>query len=67
MSDNLATGIVSVALAVIGVATLAVIVSTKSNTSKVIGAGASGLAMDIQAAVSPVTGQSVNTSSSAFG
>lgn len=55
MSDNLSTGIVSVALAIIGVATLAVIFSKNANTSGVINAGGSALAQDIGAAVSPIT------------
>lgn len=58
MSDTMATGIVTVALAVVSVATLAVIFAPKSTTAKVIGAGAAGLGYDIMAAVSPVTGQS---------
>lgn len=61
MSDNLSTGIVSVALAIIGVATLAVIFSKNANTSGVIGAGGDALAKDIGAAVSPITGGSSNS------
>lgn len=54
MSDNLTTGIVTVALGIIGVATLAVIVSKNANTTGVIQAGGSALANNIGAAVSPV-------------
>lgn len=56
MSDNLSTGIVSVALAIIGVATLAVIFSKNANTSGVINAGGTALAQDINAATGPITG-----------
>lgn len=56
MSDNFATGIVSVMLAVVGVATIAVIFSTKGQTANVITAGGNALAENITAAVSPVTG-----------
>lgn len=55
MSDNLSTGIVSVALAIIGVATLAVIFSKNANTAGVINAGGSALAQDINAATGPIT------------
>lgn len=53
MSDNFATGIVSVMLAILGVATLAVIFSTKSNATGVIQAGGNALAQNIEAATSP--------------
>lgn len=56
MSDNLFTGVVTIALGVIGVATLAVIFSKNANTAAVIGAGGSALAQNIGAAVSPITG-----------
>lgn len=59
MSDNLATGIVSIALGILGVATLAVILSPKAKTAGVIGAGGNALAQNIAAAVSPITGGSV--------
>lgn len=60
MSDNLSTGIVTIALGVLGVATLAVIFSTKSNATGVIQAGGSALANNIVAAVSPITGTSLS-------
>lgn len=59
MSDNMATGIVTIALGVIGVATLAVVLSKKSNTSGVIQAGGSALANNILAATSPIMNTSV--------
>ena len=55
MSDQLITAMVSIVLAIIGLAALATVLSGKANTSQVINAGASGLATDIGAAVSPVT------------
>lgn len=70
MSDNLATGIVTIALGILGVATLAVIFSKSANTSGVIQAGGSALANNILAAVSPITGGGgsiVNSYPSAFG
>lgn len=52
----------SIALAVIGLAVVAVLVSKNANTSGVIQASASGLANNIGAAISPVTGTSLNLS-----
>jgi hypothetical protein len=54
--NELTTSIVTVAVAIIGLATLAVLVSKQANTAGVIQAGAGGLAQDIGAAVSPITG-----------
>ena len=59
MSDNFITGLTSVALGVLGVATLAVIFSKNADTSNVIKAGGSALAQNIGAAVSPITGGGV--------
>ena len=56
MSENLVTALVSIVVAIIGLATLSVILSPKASTSAVIGAGSQGLATDITAAVSPVAG-----------
>ena len=49
-------GIISVALAIVGVAIVATLVSSKAQTPAVIKAAAGGFAQDIAAAVSPVTG-----------
>lgn len=43
-------------IAIVGVATLAVIVSKQSNTSSVIQAATGGFSQALQAALSPVTG-----------
>lgn len=64
MSDNLITGVVTVAMGILGVATLAVIFSQKANTSAVISAGGNALGNNILAAVSPITGTSPNLTSS---
>lgn len=56
MTDQLITSVVTVVMAVIGVAILAVLVSSQSNTTGVIKAGASGFAQDLTTALSPVTG-----------
>ena len=56
MSENLVTALVSIVVAIIGLAALATVLSPKAATSQVIGAGAGGLAQDITAAVSPVSG-----------
>lgn len=60
MSDNLTTGIVTIAMGVIGVATIAVIFSQKSNAPGVIQSAGSALANNIAVAVSPVTGGSIS-------
>ena len=56
MSENLVTALVSIVVAIIGLAALATVLSPKAATSQVIGAGSQGLAADITAAVSPVSG-----------
>lgn len=56
MSDSLVTALVSVVLAIVGLASLAVILSPQAQTGNVIRAGAGGLAQDIGAAVAPVSG-----------
>lgn len=48
---------IGVVIAIVGVASLAVIVSKKSDTAKVVGAVGSGLTNLIRASVSPVTGK----------
>ena len=55
------TTIGAVALAIVGVASLAVFLSKNSNTAGVLTAGGSALATGIAAAVSPITGASDNT------
>lgn len=50
--------IVVVLIAIIGVATLAVILSRNSNTTNVIQAAAGGFSQSLAAALAPITGQS---------
>lgn len=58
MSDHLIASITTVAVAIIGVAILAVLVSQRAQTSQVITSAGSAFAQDLLAAVSPVTGGS---------
>jgi hypothetical protein len=58
MSNELITGTVTVLLAIVGVAIIAVLVSNNANTSGVIGAGSSAFSSSLGAALSPVTGSS---------
>lgn len=66
MSDSLVTALVSVVLAIVGVATIAVLVGTNAKTGSVIQAGGNALAQDIAAAVSPVTGGSYVSTATQF-
>jgi hypothetical protein len=54
--------IVTIALAIIGLAIIAVLVSKKANTTSVIQAAASGLGNNIAVASAPVTGISMSPS-----
>jgi PRD1 phage membrane DNA delivery len=56
MSDQFLTSLVTVATAIIGVAILAVLVSSKSNTTGVISAAGGAFAKDLSAAISPLGG-----------
>jgi hypothetical protein len=58
MSNELITGTVTVLLAIVGVAIIAVLVSNNANTSGVISAGSSAFSSSLGAALSPVTGSS---------
>ena len=60
MSSELVTAIVSIVLAIIGLAALATLLSPRAKTSSVIGAASSGLGLDILAATGPVTGNAPN-------
>lgn len=55
MGDQIVSGVVTIATAVVGIAIIAVLVSKSANTGGVIHAATSGFATDIAAAVSPVT------------
>ena len=56
MTDQFFSSAVTVAIAIVGVATLAVLVSKNAQTPAVIQAATSGFASDLAAAVSPVSG-----------
>jgi hypothetical protein len=54
--DNITSGVVTIATAIVGVAILAVLVSRNANTAGVIKAASGGFAQAITAATGPVTG-----------
>jgi len=54
--DQLWQGVVTIAVAIIGVATLAVLVSKNANTSQVINSAGNAFATALGAATAPVTG-----------
>lgn len=54
-------GVITIAVAIIGVATLSVIVSKQSNTANVIGAASQGFSGALATAISPITGQTMST------
>ena len=56
MGDKILTEIASIAAMIVGLAIIAVLVSSKAQTGNVISAAAKGFASDIGAAVKPVTG-----------
>lgn len=56
MSENLITSLVTVLLAIIGVALIAVLVSRQANTSGVIAAGSNAFSTGLGRAISPITG-----------
>ena len=57
MSDHIIAAITGIAIAVIGVAIIAILVSRQSETSNVLGAGGSTFADMLACAMSPVTGK----------
>lgn len=56
MGGNLVTGLVTIAVAIVSLAMLAVIVSKNAQTPAVIQSAGNALGADITAAVSPVSG-----------
>ena len=56
MSDQFLSSMVTVALAIVGVAILATLVSKNANTSGVIQSAGGAFAQDLGAALSPITG-----------
>ncbi|MDR3562357.1 MAG: hypothetical protein P4N59_13130 [Negativicutes bacterium] len=64
MSDELMRSLTSIAVAIVGLAVLAVIVSKNANTSAVIQASGSAFSNAIATAQSPVTGNKVSIDTS---
>lgn len=58
MAEKWITGIVSILLAIVGVAIIAALVSPQAQTGNVLTAGASAIARALCVALSPVTGGS---------
>jgi hypothetical protein len=58
MGDHLIASVTSIAVAIVGVAIIAVLVSRNANTSGVIGAAGQAFAGALGAAEAPVTGSS---------
>lgn len=56
MENQLVTSVVTVLMAIIGVAIIAVLVSKQANTTGVISAGAAGFSQSLATALSPVVG-----------
>lgn len=54
--DRLTESVVTIAVAIIGLATLAVLVSRNANTSGVIGAAGRAFGSSLGVAISPITG-----------
>ncbi len=54
--DNITSGVVTIATAIVGVAILAVLVSKNANTANVIKSASGGFAEALRAATGPVTG-----------
>jgi hypothetical protein len=60
--NQLWSGVVAVGMAIIGVAILAVLVSRQSNTTGVIGAAGNAFSQSLGTAISPITGNTLNSS-----
>lgn len=60
--DNLLNGVVSVAIAIVGVALLAVLVSKNAQTPQVISAAGTAFSGGLAAATGPVTGLGIGGS-----
>jgi hypothetical protein len=56
MSDQIISSVVAILTAIVGLAVLAVLVSSRAQTSQVVRSVGTAFAQDLSAAVSPVTG-----------
>jgi PRD1 phage membrane DNA delivery len=60
MGEQLVSSVVTVSVAIVGLAIIATLVSKNANTAQIIGAGGSSFSQALTAAVSPVTGGGLN-------
>jgi len=60
VGEKIIESVTSIAVAIIGIAIIAVLVSKQANTAGVITGAGQALSTDIQAAVAPVTGGTFN-------
>jgi hypothetical protein len=56
MNDSSTTGIVTILLAIAGVATISVVLSRQSNTASILTTGGSSFSQAIRCALSPIIG-----------
>jgi len=61
VKDNLSNAIISVVLAIIGIATISVILSRQANTAAVITAAGNALSNALKAATSPIGGLAIGS------
>ncbi len=66
MTDHLVTSVVSVLMAIIGVAIIAVLVSRNSQTSNVLSAGGNAFSRILGTAISPTTGSGLGLGLGSF-
>jgi PRD1 phage membrane DNA delivery len=64
--NELTMSLTSIALAIVGVATLAVLVSRNSNTSGVVQATGAAFSGALSTAISPITGSTVQSPASTY-
>jgi hypothetical protein len=62
MGESLVNSLTTIAVAIVGIAIIATLVSKNAQTPQVLTAAGGALSTDIQAAVSPVTGGGGNLS-----
>lgn len=67
MSDSLITSVVTVLMAIVAVAIVAVLVSKSATTGSVISAGSGGFSQDLSTALGPITGGGLNLNFSTAG
>ena len=60
MGEQLVSSVVTVSVAIVGLAIIATLVSKNANTANIVSAGGSSFSQALTAAVSPVTGGGLN-------